>query len=58
MLLSLSRVPPSSAESASLHTLFLQSTLNGGVVGDGDERVPMGETRLEKTLTMYPQERK
>ncbi|KIP09446.1 hypothetical protein PHLGIDRAFT_22940 [Phlebiopsis gigantea 11061_1 CR5-6] len=57
---SLARVPPSSKEAEALHSLYLQST----VVSDtsnprpaGDERVPMGETRLEKTLTMYPQER-
>ena len=58
---SLSRMPPSSQEAEALHSLYLQSTVestNKDPRTSGDERVPMGETRLEKTLTMYPQERK
>lgn len=62
-LRSLSRVPPSSSEAEALHTLYLQSTVaSEGRSHDpqpaGDERVPMGQTRLEKTMMMYPQERK
>ena len=58
---SLARVPPSSKEAEALHSLYLQSTVESDTANPrptGDERVPMGETRLEKTLTMYPQERK
>ncbi|EKM52604.1 uncharacterized protein PHACADRAFT_149409 [Phanerochaete carnosa HHB-10118-sp] len=57
---SLALVPPSSAEAAALHSLYLQSTLQSETIDPrvaDDERVPMGTTRLEKTLTMYPQER-
>ena len=58
---SLARMPPSSTEAEALHSLYLQSTVESETTNPrtaGDERVPMGETRLEKTLTMYPQERK
>ncbi|KAJ8583428.1 Thioesterase/thiol ester dehydrase-isomerase [Rhizopogon salebrosus TDB-379] len=55
-LRSLSRVPPSSAEAADLHAMHLQH-------GQDDhpsshyERVWMGDTHLEKTMLMFPQER-
>lgn len=66
---SLSKVPPSSAEAALLHTLYLQhgeggagiSTGTGkldGVLDDGKDHVWMGDTVLEKCLLMFPQERK
>ena len=63
---SLARVPPSSEEAAALHALYLQSTVNSandnsslsGRKKGGIERVAIGDTRLEKTLMMYPQERK
>lgn len=57
---SLARVPPSSAEAEALHSLYLQSIVQSETADPrvaSDERVPMGTTRLEKTLTMYPQER-
>jgi len=56
-LRSLSRVPPSSAEAAELHEMYLK-------YGQDDhpssryERVWMGDTLLEKTMLMFPQERK
>ncbi|KAI0085600.1 Thioesterase/thiol ester dehydrase-isomerase [Irpex rosettiformis] len=60
---SLARVPPSSEEAAALHALYLQSTHStnestslSGKKG-GIERVAIGDTRVEKTLMMYPQER-
>lgn len=58
---SLNRVPPTSSEAEALHSLFLEYGQNEG--GDSptapdQERVWMGDTRLEKTLIMFPQERK
>ncbi|KAI0668880.1 Thioesterase/thiol ester dehydrase-isomerase [Trametes maxima] len=57
---SLNRVPPTSSEAESLHSLYLQYGLdeNGGLSAHPErERVWMGDTRLEKTLVMFPQER-
>ncbi|KAG6374028.1 HotDog domain-containing protein [Boletus reticuloceps] len=55
-LQSLSRVPPSSEEAAELHQTFL----NYGQDAPGlqSDRVWMGDTKLEKTMLMFPQERK
>lgn len=66
---SLSKVPPSSAEAALLHSLYLQhgeggpglSTGTGkldGIIDDGKDHVWMGDTVLEKCMLMFPQERK
>ncbi|KAE9400877.1 Thioesterase/thiol ester dehydrase-isomerase [Gymnopus androsaceus JB14] len=44
---SLSRVPPSSKEAAALHENYLKF----------GELVPMGKTRIEKCMLMFPQER-
>ena len=56
----LDRVPPTASESQELHSMYLNygqedkaSNLNEEV-----ERVWMGDTRLEKTMVMFPQERK
>ncbi|KAI0748818.1 HotDog domain-containing protein [Irpex lacteus] len=60
---SLARVPPSSEEAAALHALYLQSTSPSPSSSSTEsdekkiERVKMEDTRVEKTLTMYPQER-
>ena len=51
---SLSRVPPSSEEAQALHSVYL----SGLQPQEGTEKVPMGNTQLEKTLLMFPQERK
>ncbi|PFH49311.1 hypothetical protein AMATHDRAFT_63445 [Amanita thiersii Skay4041] len=56
-LRSLSRVPPTSEEAEELHTFFLtygQDTLSSQ---KDDGRVWMGDTKLEKTMLMFPQER-
>ncbi|CCM02110.1 uncharacterized protein FIBRA_04187 [Fibroporia radiculosa] len=56
----LTRVPPTSGEAESLHSLFLKygQHENGDFVGpDGEQRVWMGDTRLEKCMMMFPQER-
>lgn len=62
---SLSRVPPSSSEAEALHSFYLQygqedTGREADVIGSerGDQRVWMGDTILEKTLLMFPQERK
>lgn len=54
-LRSLSRVPPSSTEAEELHSIYLQYGQDSGL--SGQERVWMGETHLEKTMLMFPQER-
>ncbi|KAI0370883.1 Thioesterase/thiol ester dehydrase-isomerase [Pilatotrama ljubarskyi] len=57
---SLNRVPPTSSEAEALHSLYLNygQDEQGGPSPSGDhERVWMGDTRLEKTLIMFPQER-
>ncbi|OBZ74437.1 Acyl-coenzyme A thioesterase 9, mitochondrial [Grifola frondosa] len=56
---SLNLVPPTSEEAEALHSLYLKygrNRVNVAVTPDG-ERVWMGDTRVEKTLMMYPQER-
>lgn len=53
---SLSRAPPTSEEAAELHTFFL--TYGQEESAEKTERVWMGDTRLEKTMLMFPQERK
>ncbi|KAG5219749.1 Thioesterase/thiol ester dehydrase-isomerase [Salix suchowensis] len=60
-LRSLSRVPPSSEEAQVLHEFWLkfgeEETWKKSVTVDGKERVWMGETMVEKTMLMFPQER-
>ncbi|KAJ6554055.1 Thioesterase/thiol ester dehydrase-isomerase [Mycena vulgaris] len=59
-LRSLSRVPPSSIEAESLHSFYLKygQDTKGLHASDGkDERVWMGDTKLEKCMLMFPQER-
>ena len=53
---SLSRVPPTSEEAAELHTFFL--TYGQAEISEPKERVWMGDTRIEKTMLIFPQERK
>ncbi|KAG6332320.1 hypothetical protein ID866_6767 [Astraeus odoratus] len=55
-LQSLSRVPPSSTEAAELHGTYLKFGQNDDSSLRG-ERVWMGDTLLEKTMLMFPQER-
>lgn len=57
-LRSLSRVPPSSTEAEALHSFYLQHGQDEGQTVKSEERVWMGDTRLEKCLLMFPQERK
>ncbi|KAG6866139.1 hypothetical protein C0991_008092 [Blastosporella zonata] len=60
-LRSLSRVPPSSAEAAALHEFYLQHgqyRTKGEDDSADSERIWMGDTRLEKCMLMFPQERK
>ncbi|KAG6908041.1 hypothetical protein DXG01_006403 [Tephrocybe rancida] len=61
VLRSLSRVPPTSAEAAALHEFYLQHGQYGRRTGEDDsqggERIWMGDTRLEKSMLMFPQER-
>lgn len=57
---SLDRVPPTSTEAEDLHSLYLthgQEDKIAKLAGDV-ERVWLGDTRLEKTMVMFPQERK
>ncbi|KAJ7938183.1 HotDog domain-containing protein [Mycena leptocephala] len=59
-LRSLSRVPPSSTEAEALHSFYLkygQDAKNLNRSDEDDERVWMGDTHLEKTMLMFPQER-
>ncbi|KAM6492234.1 thioesterase thiol ester dehydrase-isomerase [Amanita muscaria] len=59
-LRSLSRVPPSSKEAEELHRYFLtygQEQPNLTVKDAHEERVWMGDTKVEKTMLMFPQER-
>ncbi|KAF7307702.1 hypothetical protein MKEN_01130200 [Mycena kentingensis (nom. inval.)] len=53
-LRALSRVPPSSTEAAVLHGYYLQ---HGQEESKDVDRVWMGDTCLEKTMLMFPQER-
>jgi acyl-coenzyme A thioesterase 9 len=57
-LRSLSRVPPSSTEAAALHSFYLKHGQDtpSGAAADG-ARVWLGDTRLEKCMLMFPQER-
>ncbi len=56
---SLNRVPPTSSEAAALHSLYLKYGQEEGANPAADKTaVWMGDTRLEKTLVMFPQERK
>ncbi|KAJ6619015.1 Thioesterase/thiol ester dehydrase-isomerase [Mycena sp. CBHHK59/15] len=58
---SLSHVPPSSSEAEALHSFYLkygQDTKDPTYsISTGDERVWMGDTKLEKCMLMFPQER-
>ncbi|OSD03700.1 Thioesterase/thiol ester dehydrase-isomerase [Trametes coccinea BRFM310] len=59
---SLNRVPPTSSEAQALHSLYLTYGQDEGRevapnANPEQERVWMGDTRLEKTLIMFPQER-
>jgi acyl-coenzyme A thioesterase 9 len=56
-LRSLSRVPPSLSEAEYLHTFYLRHGRET-LPNDGTERVWMGDTITEKTMLMFPQERK
>ncbi|PCH43033.1 Thioesterase/thiol ester dehydrase-isomerase [Wolfiporia cocos MD-104 SS10] len=56
----LNRVPPTSSEAEELHGIYLKYGLQEGddfVGPDGEKRVWMGDTRLEKCMMMFPQER-
>lgn len=68
---SLDKVPPTSAEAASLHSFWLkyrdgfqgmgygaQPQSEKGSDGGDHDYVRMGDTVLEKCLLMFPQERK
>lgn len=55
-LRSLSRVPPSSSEAEDLHSFHLK--YGRETPDDSTERVWMGDTTSEKTMLMFPQERK
>ncbi|RPD77025.1 Thioesterase/thiol ester dehydrase-isomerase [Lentinus tigrinus ALCF2SS1-7] len=54
---SLNRVPPSSSEAEALHSLYLKYGDEQRASTANIERVFMGDTRLEKTMIMFPQER-
>ncbi|KAF7326874.1 hypothetical protein MVEN_02581300 [Mycena venus] len=59
-LRSLSRVPPSSTEAEALHSFYLkygQDAKELDSAEENDERVWMGDTKVEKTMLMFPQER-
>ncbi|EGO02868.1 hypothetical protein SERLA73DRAFT_176304 [Serpula lacrymans var. lacrymans S7.3] len=57
-LRSLDRVPPSSTEAKQLHDCYLQyGQSNGNHIQHQEEKVWMGDTKLEKTMLMFPQER-
>ena len=54
-------MPPTSEEAQALHNVYLSSLQKGNNNGNGvtsTEKVHMAETKLEKTLLMFPQERK
>ncbi|KAJ7239970.1 Thioesterase/thiol ester dehydrase-isomerase [Mycena haematopus] len=55
-LRSLSRVPPSSAEAEALHSFYLKYGQDAKDL-DSSERVWMGDTKVERTMLMFPQER-
>ncbi|KAL0575464.1 hypothetical protein V5O48_006499 [Marasmius crinis-equi] len=54
---SLSRVPPSSSEAEVLHSYYLQYGQQNGNRKQNDNLVYMSETRVEKCMLMFPQER-
>lgn len=53
---SLSRVPPSYEEAQALHNVYLSGLQHSDQ--NTDEKVWMSATKLEKTMLMFPQERK
>lgn len=53
---SLENSPPTSEEAARLHELYLKYATDKPC-SDGIEPVPMGDTLLENTMQMYPQQR-
>lgn len=53
---SLSRVPPSFEEAQALHNVYLSGLQHSEQ--NTDEKVWMSATKLEKTMLMFPQERK
>lgn len=59
---SLSLVPPTSEEAQALHSFYLKygqdDGRSTGLAENTEERVWMGDTHLEKTMIMFPQERK
>lgn len=58
---SLSRVPPTSTEAQDLHSFYLnhgRGAAHGRGLSMDEGRVWMGDTKLEKTMLMFPQERK
>jgi acyl-coenzyme A thioesterase 9 len=57
-LRSLSRVPPTNAEVATLHQLQLEYGADHVILQAGEERVWMGDTKLEISQIMFPQQRK
>jgi acyl-coenzyme A thioesterase 9 len=58
-LRSLSRVPPTTEEAQDLHSFYLNyGQENGSRSQTQEERVWIGDTKLEKTILMFPQERK
>ncbi|KAJ8074948.1 hypothetical protein PM082_019275 [Marasmius tenuissimus] len=54
---SLSRVPPSSSEAEALHSFYLQYGQQSGNQKQSDDLVFMSDTRVEKCMLMFPQER-
>ncbi|KZT24926.1 Thioesterase/thiol ester dehydrase-isomerase [Neolentinus lepideus HHB14362 ss-1] len=54
---SLDRVPPSSAEAQVLHDFYLKYGRDDQQLEEREERVWMGDTKLEKCMLMFPQER-
>ena len=56
------RVPPTSSESQELHSLYLKYGGDARHAHPSDaqdaDTVSMEDTRLEKTMVMFPQERK
>lgn len=54
---SLYRRPPTSEEAARLHEMYLKYA-EGVPCNDGFTPVSLGDTLLENTMQMYPQQRK
>jgi acyl-coenzyme A thioesterase 9 len=54
---SLHRSPPTSEEAARLHEMYLRYA-EGVPCNDGFTPVSLGDTLLENTMQMYPQQRK